>query len=195
MLWIVALEYSCCSFHIFFISVNCSYLFLLLCRRDWLLKLTIGLPYHNLIWIQIVSVFISSAFVEVGWGLDVFSYSFLLQSINDTNLLLIWSGVFCLKYVLLNKIKKPVYYVTPCDKLYSVQFNFQLTRFAEKVFVVVVFINGVWDAQLMCIVVVTTWTLVPGLIQKGDFLIQLFHVQFVLKKSKTVKTDLVFPCT
>lgn len=91
--------------------------------------------------------------------------------------------------------KKTVYYVTPCDKLYSVQFNFQLTRFAEKVFVVVVFINGVWDAQLMCIVVVTTWTLVPGLIQKGDFLIQLFHVQFVLKKSKTVKTDLVFPCT
>lgn len=151
------------------------------------------MPYHNLIWIQIVSVFISSAFVEVGF--DVFSYSFLLQSINDTNLLLIWSGVFCLKYVLLNKIKKTVYYVTPCDKLYSVQFNFQLTRFAEKVFVVVVFINGVWDAQLMCIVVVTTWTLVPGLIQKGDFLIQLFHVQFVLKKSKTVKTDLVFPCT
>lgn len=90
--------------------------------------------------------------------------------------------------------KKTVYYVTPCDKLYPVQFNFQLTRFAGKVFVVVVFINGVWDAQLMCFVVVTTWTLVPGLIQKGDFLIHLFHVQFVLKKSKTVKTDLVFPC-
>lgn len=106
---------------------------------------------------------------------------------------MVWSVLPEVRFIEQNK--KTVYYVTPCDKLYSVQFNFQLTRFAEKVFVVVVFINGVWDAQLMCIVVVTTWTLVPGLIQKGDFLIQLFHVQFVLKKSKTVKTDLVFPCT
>lgn len=105
---------------------------------------------------------------------------------------MVWSVLPEVRFIEQNK--KTVYYVTPCDKLYSVQFNFQLTRFAEKVFVVV-FINGVWDAQLMCIVVVTTWTLVPGLIQKGDFLIQLFHVQFVLKKSKTVKTDLVFPCT
>lgn len=118
-----------------------------------------------------------------------YNQSMILKSPTD----MVWSVLLEVRFCEQNK--KTVYYVTPCDKLYSVQFNFQLTRFAEKVFVVVVFINGVWDAQLMCFVVVTTWTLVPGLIQKGDFLIHLFHVQFVLKKSKTVKTDLVFPCT
>lgn len=66
---------------------------------------------------------------------------------------MVWSVLPEVRFIEQNK--KTVYYVTPCDKLYSVQFIFLLTHFGENVFDVV-FINGVLHARLMCFVIVIT---------------------------------------
>lgn len=105
-----------------------------------------------------------------------------------------WYGLECFVWsIFLYRMKTLVYYVSPCDKLYTMRFHVEPTHSAGKkrfcCFYLWCFRCTV-DVFCKC-----TYLDVgcPNLV-KTVFLNLFIHIQFVLRRTRTVNIDLVFLC-